>query len=125
MTSSDLNRSIRDKFRWSLELDQRYFMIARCITMLYHFHEDDRSSGSWLGFSVDEIINMAREYNIHCLENETHNSYINLMDEMVEMGILNQPDTGVYRLRRNSFVDIIGENFDTLDAEIISCNEEA
>lgn len=125
MTSSDLNRSIRDKFRWSLELDQRYFMIARCITMLYHFHDDDRSSGSWLGFSVDEIISMANEYNIHCLQNETHNGYINLLDEMVEMGILNQPCTGIYRLRRNSFVDIIGENFDTLDAEIISCNEEA
>ena len=125
MTSSDLNRSIRDKFRWSLELDQRYFMIARCITMLYHFHDDDRSSGSWLGFSVDEIIGMANEYNIHCLENETRNGYINLLDEMVEMGILNQPCAGVYRLRRNSFVDIIGEDFDTLDAEIISCNEEA
>lgn len=125
MTSSDLNRSIRDKFRWSLELDQRYFMIARCITMLYHFHDDDRSSGSWLGFSVDEIISMANEYTIHCLENETKNGYINLLDEMVEMGILNQPSPGIYRLRRNSFVDIIGENFETLDAEIISCNEEA
>lgn len=124
MTSSDLNRSIRDKFRWSLELDPRYFMIARCITMLYHFYDDDRSSGSWLGFPVHEIINMANEYNIHCLESETHNGYINLLDEMVEMGILNQPSTGIYRLRRNSFVDIIGENFDTLDAEIISCNEE-
>lgn len=52
-------------------------------------------------------------------------SYIILLDEMVEMGILNQSESGIYRLRRNSFVDIIGENFDTLDAEIISCNEEA
>ena len=76
-------------------------------------------------FSVDEIISMANEYTIHCLENETKNGYINLLDEMVEMGILNQPSPGIYRLRRNSFVDIIGENFETLDAEIISCNEEA
>lgn len=125
MNSADLNRSIKDKFRWSLELDKRYFMLARCITMLYHFYEDDRQHGSWLGFSVEQIMEMAEEYNIHCLENETQNDYIILLDEMVDMGILSKPNEGnLYRLRRSSFVDIIGENFDVLDAEIISSNEE-
>ena len=41
MSSADLNRSIKDKFRWSLELDKRYFMLARCITMLYHIYKND------------------------------------------------------------------------------------
>ena len=68
---------------------------------------------------------MAEEYNIHCLENETQNDYIILLDEMVDMGILSKPNEGnLYRLRRSSLVDIIGENFDVLDAEIISSNEE-
>ena len=127
MNSSDLNKSIKDKFRWSLELDQRYFMIARCITMLYHYYEDDRKAGTWQGFPVDEIMQMAEEYNIHCLENESKKDYINLLDEMVEMGILGKPDENreLYRLRRNSFVDIIGENFDILEADIIDNNEEA
>jgi len=71
-----------------------------------------------------EHISMANEYNIHCLAPETRNGYINLLDEMVEMGILNQPRAGIYRLRRNSFVDIIGEDFEKLDEEIKSCNEE-
>ncbi len=127
MNSSDLNKSIKDKFRWSLELDQRYFMIARCITMLYHYYEDDRKAGTWQGFPVDEIMQMAEEYDIHCLENESKKGYINLLDEMVEMGILGKPDENreLYRLRRNSFVDIIGENFDMLEADIINNNEEA
>ena len=127
MNSSDLNKSIKDKFRWSLELDQRYFMIARCITMLYHYYEEDRKAGSWQGFPVDEIMQMVEEYNIHCLENASKKDYINLLDEMVEMGILGKPDENhdLYRLRRNSFVDIIGENFDVLEADIISNNEEA
>lgn len=127
MNSSDLNKSIKDKFRWSLELDQRYFMIARCITMLYHYYEDDRKAGTWQGFPVDEIMQMAKEYDIHCLENETKKEYINLLDEMVEMGILGKPDENrdLYRLRRNSFVDIIGENFDILEADIVNNNEEA
>ena len=124
MNSADLNKSIKDKFRWSLELDPRYFMIARCITMLYHFFEEDRTSGSWLGFKVDEIINIAEIYEIHCLKNETKNGFINLLNEMVEMGILSQPLDGLYRLRRSSFVDIIGENIDILEADIISNNEE-
>ena len=43
------------------------------------------------------------------------------------MGIIGKPDENrdLYRLRRNSFVDIIGENFDILEADIISNNEEA
>lgn len=127
MNSSDLNKSIKDKFRWSLELDQRYFMIARCITMLYHYYDEDRKAGTWQGFSVDEIMQMAEDYKIHCLENESKKEYIILLDEMVEMGILGKPDENrdLYRLRRNSFVDIIGENFDILEADIISNNEEA
>lgn len=125
MNSSDLNKSIKDKFRWSLELDPRYFMIARCITMLYHYYEDDRSSGSWLGFKIDEIVEMAKMYEIHCLEDETLDGYKNLLDEMEEMGILSQPEAGLYRLRRSSFVDIIGENVDVLEQEIVNNNREA
>lgn len=50
---------------------------------------------------------------------------MNLLDEMVEMGILSKPSNGLYRLRRNSFVNIIGMDFDTLDADIINNNLEA
>lgn len=125
MNSSDLNKSIKEKFRLSLELDPRYFMIARCITMLYYYYEDDRSSGSWLGFEVEEIKDMASSYKIHCLENETADDYKNLLDEMEEMGILSQPSPEVYRLRRSSFVDIIGENIDVLEQDIINNNKEA
>lgn len=123
MNSSDLNKSIKDKFRLSLELDPRYFMIARCITMLYHLYEEDRSVGTWMGFTVDRIHEISESYDIHCLENESVDSFVNLLDEMVEMGILSQPVSGCYRLRRSSFVDIIGENIDTLEQDIINNNE--
>ena len=123
MNSADLNKSIKDKFRWSLELDTRYFMIARCITMLYHLYEDERSSSSWLGYSVKDIMEMAELYEIKCLEKEDIASYTILLDEMVEMGILSQPKQGVYRLRRSSFVDIIGEDPDVLEEEIKYNNE--
>lgn len=126
MNSADLNKSIKDKFRWSLELDPRYFMIARCITLLYHIYEDDRTSGSWRGFSVDDVMSVAEDYEIHCLKDVSKSEYIILMDEMVEMGILGKPDdsTHTYRLRRNSFVDIIGESLEILDNDIKANNVE-
>ena len=123
MNSADLNKSIKDKFRWSLELDPRYFMIARCITMLYHLYEEERTSGSWMGFQIDDIREIAENYQIHCLENESAESFSNLMDEMVEMGILSKPAPEAYRLRRSSFVDIIGENMDVLERDILNYNE--
>ena len=60
-------------------------------------------------------------------ENKDEYEYIvcdankNLLDEMVEMGILSKPDDdkNLYRLRRSSFIDIIGSNFDAVDADII------
>lgn len=126
MNSADLNKSIKDKFRWSLELDPRYFMIARCITFLYHIYEDDRTSGSWRGFSVEDVMSVAEEYTIYCLKDVSKSEYIILMDEMVEMGILGKPDdsTHTYRLRRNSFVDIIGESLEILENDIQTNNVE-
>ena len=120
MNSADLNRSIKEKFRWSLELDLRYFMIARCITVLYHLNTINDASSNWMGFKVSEIREVASIYDIRCLEHETEESFITLLDEMVEMGILSQPASHVYRLRRSMFVDIIGENFDALERDIES-----
>ena len=126
MNSADLNKSIKDKFRWSLELDPRYFMIARCITVLYHLHEDDRMVGNWQGFSIREVMDVADLYQIHCLAPMSPQEYTVLMDEMVEMGILSKPteSTNRYRLRRSSFIDIIGESLDVLEADIVSNNTE-
>ena len=124
MDSSDLNKSIKDKFRCSLELDPRYFMIARCIAVLYHCYEEDRQAGSWLGFEVNEIRDIAEFYEIHCLEHETYDSFVALLDEMVEMGILSQPKSRYYRLRRSSFIDIIGETIEDVEKEIKNGNTE-
>ena len=125
LNSADLNNSIKDKFRWSLELDPRYFMLARCIAMLYYEHNGEPTS-SQLGFSVDQIMDMVSVLEIHCLENETIMNITNLLDEMVDMGILSRPnDTEKrYRLRRKSFINIIGADVDTLLNDIVLNNGE-
>ena len=119
MNSADLNQSIKDKFLLSLKLDERYHMIARCITMLYLLNENDKNSCNWLGYRVNEIAEIAGEYEIKCLEKENTATYTVLLDEMTDMGILSQPVEGRYRLRRSSFVDIIGKDLNKLEQEIL------
>lgn len=123
INSTDLNESIKKRFRWTLELDQRYFMLARCIAMLYFYNED--KSNIWKGFPVNDIMDMADTYDIKCLKDESKQSYILLLDEMEEMGILTKTDEKQYRLRRSSFVDIIGKDFETIEEDIEENNKEA
>lgn len=122
MNDADLNSSIKNKFIWSLELDQRYYMIARCITLLYHYR--DETTDNWYGFSVEEIINIAESYGIRCLTNLSRSEFIILLDEMEEMGILSKPNFGLYRLRRSTFFNIIGSDIDALEKEIERNNKE-
>lgn len=123
MNSADLNASIKDRFRWTLELDPRYFMLARCVAMLYFYNEDN--SSNWKGFPVADIMDMADTYSIDCLKDESEDSFILLLDEMEEMGILTKTDDMQYRLRRASFVDIIGKDFETIEADIEKNNKES
>lgn len=123
MTKDDLNESIKEKFRLSLKMDERYFMLARCIGMLYHFEEPMHDN--YKGYTVEKIKKMSNEYNIHCLKSLSTDEYEVLLDEMFEMGILHRAEDGVYRLRKRSFLDIIGSDMDRLESEIITENERS
>ena len=120
ISSTDLNKSIAEKFRLSLDLDERYFMIARCIALLHY--EQDEKKLNWMGYKVGDIISTARFFDIHCLEDLSRDAYILLMDEMVDMGILSRPEPGYYRMRRSSFIQIIGPNYDAVFEEIDNKN---
>ncbi|MDO5538188.1 MAG: hypothetical protein Q4F72_11760, partial [Desulfovibrionaceae bacterium] len=120
MNSSELNSSICDKFRLSLKLDERYYMLARCLGIIYHMGEP--MLDGYKGYSVDTIKRMAEYYGIHCLVRLNRSEYMALLDEMTEMGILHRAEEGVYRLRKRSFLDIIGSDMDRLEAEIIDEN---
>ena len=118
INSTDLNESIKEKFKLSLKLDPRYFMLARCIAYRYHY---ENNNNRWMGYSIDEIKEVADSYPIHCLEGLTKIEYKNLLNEMVEMGILS-PENDSYRLRKASFIDVIGRDWDKVDEEILSDN---
>ena len=126
MNRSDLNNSIKEKFRWSLELDPRYFMIARCMALMCYEQEGEPGTdGMQRGFSAEEIKEWADGLGIICLQGETSHSYVALLDEMRDMGILVRPveEVARFRFRRNSFLNIIGSNEDYVLEDIDANND--
>ncbi len=125
MNSRDLNRNIKDRLRLTLEMDDRYYMLARCITVLYHLYSNNYSVIS-NGFDVASICEVKDMYDIHCLESLSEKEIVALLDEMEEMGILSHPnpDENRYLLRRRSFIDVIGTSLESLEHDIEVNNEE-
>ena len=78
------------------------------------------------GFSAIEVKDYADGWGIHCLEDETAASCKSLLEEMVDMGILARPNEEAprYRLRRHSFLNIIGATEDAILDDILANNGE-
>ncbi|MCQ2088927.1 MAG: hypothetical protein MJY93_01635 [Fibrobacter sp.] len=115
-----LIEKIKEMFRLSLVLDNKYYMLARLVTLL--FHESQEKKTNRIGFSVDEIKHEAEEWEIFCLSKCEQTDYENLLSEMVDMGILDVVDKE-YRMRRSVFIDYIGPNKNELFDELINTND--
>ena len=127
MNSRDLNNSIKDRLRWTLEMDKRYYMLARCIAVLYHLSDQDYVAVS-SGFDVRQIREIAELFEIRCLVSLSEKDTVSLLDEMEEMGILSRPNDDYnrnrYLLRRRSFIDTIGPTLEDVEHEIALANKE-
>ena len=113
LNRTDMNNSIKEKFRLSLELDPRYLMIARCVAVLYFQSRDDGDTiRNQEGYSAREIMELAEDWGLKSFAAETERSMDNLLDEMVDMGILFRTDNDRkrYRMRRRTFINIIGKS---------------
>jgi hypothetical protein len=114
ISGADLNKSIRDKFMLTLRLDPRYLALARCVAALYYLEEDKALEG----FSANTILKVAiDEFSILCLVDETETSCQCLLDEMTDMAVLSSRNVDgsiTYRLRKRSFLDLLGNNFDVI-----------
>lgn len=125
MNSENLNTEIKKRLRLTLEMDDRYYMLARCITVLYHLNNNDFAVISE-GFDIPSIREIAELFDIHCLRVLDTQQVTVLLDEMIEMGILSKPNSreNKYLLRRRNFIDTIGPKLDELEREIEENNKE-
>ena len=113
MSSDALNERINERIRWTLEVDARYFMLARCIAYLYQEYPEKVKSG----YPVDSIIEYAALLDITRLVRLSRPATLTLLQELVDMGILVQPGTESFRFRQQRFWDIAAYLIADLDQE--------
>lgn len=114
MSGDALNEKINERIRWTLEVDPRYFMLARCIAFLYYAYPDSNK----IGYPAKTILEYADLLEISCLSGLSESKCFSLLLELVEMGILVRPTNETFRLRQRRFLDAIGTSPEKIERDI-------
>ena len=101
--SDDLRKAIRDRFVWTLQLDERYEVIAHVIA--YCIQADARKMTE--GFRVDEIRHEVHRWWPEGFVDSSEGSLRVLLDEMVGLGILRITNAR-FTLRSPNVIHLIG-----------------
>jgi len=103
----ELRRAILERFRWTLDLDNRYKIIALTIALA---GIEQRGQGSLVdGFSLDWIREEAFSWwNTGFQETSSRESFATMLEEMIGLGVLVQPKSGFYTLRTPNVLNILG-----------------
>lgn len=120
INDTKLNPIIREKICLTLDLDPRYYMLARCIAVLCHLEPEKD------GYTLHQIRQVAEEFcPVCCLAGLTDGEYRALLDELEDMGILlHQEKRNAYSFLRRSFLEVIGPDLDKLYEEIQNADQK-
>jgi hypothetical protein len=104
--SRELQTAIRDRLLWTLQLDQRYEVLAYVIAYTFLI---DRDQGMARGFPVSQI----RQDALGCWpdgfkDHVSEQSFQILLDEMVGLGVLRLRSPGHYTLRSPNVLNLMG-----------------
>jgi hypothetical protein len=119
ISNESLNEKIDERIKWTLEVDPRYFMLARCIAYLYYEYPDQARTG----YPVDQIHECVQLLDIDCLEGLTARECETLLIELVGMGILVKVGNSSYRLRQYRFLGVLGKDTGAIEQAIKQSGE--
>ena len=115
--SQDLRSHIRDRFRWTLDLDKRYRFIA------YKFAYEIRAGAGDEGFTANWIADEARREWTKGFAETSHNDEIRgLLDEMTGLSILVKTQNNRYRLRSPNVLKLLGDD-EEIERELIEITQ--
>jgi len=110
-----LREAIRERFVWTLQLDLRYKLIAYLIARESLENRDRRESG----FSVDEIRRRALDSWPAGFEDDAHEAFSTLLQEMIGLGVLRRTVDARFALRSANVLNLLG-NSEEIVQEILS-----
>jgi hypothetical protein len=109
----EVRRQIRDRFRWTLELDNKYRVIALCLAL----ETLERPSTAGRGYSLREM----RDWSLSWWpegfsESKSNDSFRSLLDEMCELGVLRIGSDGRFLMRSPNVISLLGTEDEILTA---------
>jgi hypothetical protein len=118
--SRDLRKAIRDRFEWTLQLDQRYEVIA--YAMAYVFLQNNNQA-SVDGLTVSQIRTESLSWWAEGFsESRSEDIFRALLDEMVGLGILRVSEEGRYALRSPNVISLLGTESE-IDRQLLRSRE--
>ena len=109
----EVRRQIRDRFRWTLELDNRYRVIALCLAL----ETLNQPSTAGQGHSLHEL----RDWSLSWWpegfsDSKSNDSFRSLLDEMCELGVLRAGSDGRFMMRSPNVISLLGTEDEILTA---------
>lgn len=121
--ASLIAKEIRKRFQWTLDLDPRYDLIAKCLALYRLDHGNGHAAVLRKGLTAEEIGRLVEPWWPPDLERVSSGDFRALLDEMVDLGVLGNKDEGRYGLRNAQVAQMIG-NRDAIEVEILTLSEK-
>jgi hypothetical protein len=109
-SKKDLREQLREKFRFTLQLDERYMVIAYALRDIY----DNSSDGMPLGVPLDQLFNLVVSVWRDGFGDMPHADFRAYLDEMEGLGVLRTVKTDRYAFRNPTVPLLMGSNEDVI-----------
>lgn len=121
--SAELQRAIVDRFRWTLDLDPRYRLIALCIALE---SVEMRNEGALVdGFEAHEIRGRALGWwREGFVDDSSLEAFRTILDEMIGLGVLRKVGNSRYALRSPNVLNLLGTHDEIVEAIIDASEKE-
>jgi hypothetical protein len=123
LSDPTFTQEINNKLEMTLRVDKSegsfYHIIALMLAYLYYekISDTENSEDKPVGYTIDEIFRVARQYGISRITELDSNQIVELLNEMCDLNILNE-NSGYYVFSTENFREFLG-NSETVDSELV------
>lgn len=110
---------IRNRFQWTLDLDPRYDLVAKTLALYRLDHPDGHAAVLRDGLAAERIHDLVQEWWPSGLARLSTGDFVELLNEMVDLGVLGRKEGNRFGLRNAQVAQMLGQR-DAIEREIIA-----
>lgn len=113
---------IRKRFQWTLDLDPRYDLLAKCIALHRFSSSEGHAAVLRRGLTVTEVDTLSRPWWPTTVDRPSVGDLEELLREMVDLGVLGTLEPGRFSLRNSHIAQMLGQE-DDIERDILALSE--